>query len=71
MMLSTCDFCNARFSTHARTIAAIPRPSDPSELCAVMWGCGECEHSRDLPTPAQLEEQLETGLLPGIAFISV
>lgn len=69
--MTECDFCFAQFPEHERTVAATPRPSDPSELCAVMWGCGKCEHSKELPTPAALERQLEAGELEGIAFLSV
>lgn len=69
--MTTCDFCFTTFPAHERTVAAMTRPSDPTELCAVMWGCGECESSKDLPTPASLETQLEAGELEGIAFLSV
>ena len=68
---TTCDFCDTRFPVSERRVVALPRPSDPSELVAVMWGCGSCEHSRDLPTPVEIEQQVESGEREGIAFVTV
>lgn len=71
MNMTTCDYCNVEFPKKERVVATQPRPSDPAELCAVLWGCGKCEYTEDWPTPAQLEEKLLNGELPGILFLTV
>jgi len=71
MSMTTCDFCFTTFPAHERTVVAMPRPSDPSELCAVMWGCGKCPNSKELPTPARIERMVANGELPGVIFVSV
>lgn len=34
-----CDTCEREIDVHDRVCVALPRPSDPSELCAVLWCC--------------------------------
>jgi hypothetical protein len=37
-----CDHCEQDAPINARWAALTPRPSDPSELVAVMWFCADC-----------------------------
>lgn len=60
-MLVECDFCGQTETYSLRRVVALPRPSDPTELCAVMWGCGRCEFSGHLPTATELEAAVEDG----------
>lgn len=66
----TCDNCNAEYPFHARHVATMVRPSDPSELVAVLAFCPPCGRRANLPTPAQIEREVEAGQHPGIAFVS-
>jgi hypothetical protein len=50
-----CDFCGEIFQIPDRRVVALPRPSNPLEICAVMWGCGRCEDSAELPTATHVE----------------
>jgi hypothetical protein len=70
-MQTTCDTCGVTFATSERHVAIQPRPSDPSELCAVMWACPPCGRELGWPTPEDVEADLEAGKLPGIAFLSL
>ena len=39
----TCDHCQKEVPVNERVCVCLPRPSDPSELCAVLWCCSlEC-----------------------------
>lgn len=37
-----CDQCDQSAPMSARWAALTPRPSDPSEIVAVMWFCADC-----------------------------
>ena len=69
--MTTCDFCDAEFAEADRRVAHDRRPSDPTEVVALMWACPPCGTSLELPTPAELHRQLEAGELPGVLFITV
>lgn len=43
-----CDVCGKEVARKNRVIVALPRPSDPSELCAVLWTCSlECASAKE------------------------
>lgn len=43
-----CDVCQKEVARKDRVIVALPRPSDPSELCAVLWTCSfECASAKE------------------------
>ena len=67
-----CDYCNRSHPTHDRVVVALPRPSDPDELVAVMWGCGLCEDSVMLPSATEVTEAIEeTQMWQGTAYLWV
>lgn len=70
-MLTECDYCEVQFEAKDRVVVCQSRPSDPAELCAVLWGCGECEETKDWHTPVQIQQKLENGELPGILFLTL
>ena len=57
--MTTCDFCEVEFDELKRHVVTMTRPSDPYELCAVMWACPACGDERDLPTVADVHEAIE------------
>ena len=57
--MDKCDFCEAEYFQQDRRVVALPRPSDPTELCAVMWGCGKCPHTQELPTAVEVYYSVE------------
>lgn len=68
--METCDDCGREYPWHARHVAVMPRPSDPSELVAVLAFCPPCGRKGSHPTPATLEREIEAGKHPGIAFLT-
>ena len=56
-----CDFCGVSFPFGERRAAALPKPSEPNTLVAVMWGCGSCPQSRSLPKATALAARIEAG----------
>jgi hypothetical protein len=39
----TCDNCQKECNVKDRVCVCVPRPSDPTELCSVLWMCSlEC-----------------------------
>ena len=38
----TCDLCDKPLPPEDRIVSRRPRPSDPSEMVAIMWACEEC-----------------------------
>lgn len=65
-----CDFCEASFPYADRRVVAMKRPSDPTSMCPVMWGCGACDASKDLPTDREVSDHIERqdGTFPGVLF---
>ena len=59
--METCDFCGREYDVALRRVVAMPRPSDPTELVATMWGCGRCDESSHLPFASDLVHRVETG----------
>lgn len=70
-MKTSCDFCDTEYDMGDRKVLTQIQPSSPDTLVGVMWGCGSCDESRDLPTPFELEMQVERGELGKIAFLIV
>lgn len=68
-----CDFCGRKHPHHDRVVAATPRPSDPLELVAVMWGCGNIGcGSVELPTATEIFDSVEeTGQWQGTPYLFV
>ena len=67
-----CDFCQAAHPHYDRVVVALPRPSDPDELVAVMWGCGLCEASIDLPSATEVIKAVtDTEMWQGTAYLFV
>ena len=67
-----CDFCSRSHPHHDRVVVAMPRPSDPAELVAVMWGCGNCESSFELPSANSIFDAVEeTGEWAGTPYLFV
>ena len=74
-----CDYCGAEVPMQDRYVAAMPRPSDPTELCAVLWTCAPCGIAGGLTSPQDIDAISDgiTGegpVVPGyeaIQFISV
>lgn len=56
-----CDFCGKEFEMALRHCVALPRPSDPQELVAVMWACPTCGIKEKLPTASALGKAVEEG----------
>ena len=50
-----CDFCQAQVPLKDKHYALQARPSDPSEIVAVMWGCPDCGKKHGLAGPAELK----------------
>ena len=77
--MTECDYCEAEFNHADRWVAALRRPSDPTELVAVMWACPPCGEANGLTSPDQITaiEDGITGEGPavpgyeGIYFITV
>lgn len=59
--MATCDYCEVEFDLGDRHVAALPRPSDPSEIVAVMWACPSCGVTEKLPTAKAVIEAVESG----------
>ena len=67
-----CDFCEVRHPMDLRHVVALPRPSDPDELVAVMWGCGACKESTDLPLASDIFDAIDaSGEWQGTAYLWV
>ena len=67
-----CDFCSAEFDIDTRRVAVQARPSDPTELVAILWGCGDCKGSKELPTAeAVMTAVVDTGKWEGQPFLFV
>jgi hypothetical protein len=50
-----CDYCDKPVPMQDRYVAATPRPSDPTELVAVLWTCGPCGRAGKLTSPQEIE----------------
>lgn len=37
-----CDTCDKVVPSAELMLVRVPRPSDPSDLCCIMWGCSDC-----------------------------
>jgi hypothetical protein len=61
-----CDYCEAEFPMQDRWVAAMRRPSDPSELVAVMWACPPCGEANGLQSP-EVIDAIERGIEDGEA----
>jgi hypothetical protein len=59
--MERCDCCQAEFKFSQRRVAATPRPSDPTEIVAVMWGCGICTETRGWPKATAIYDAVENG----------
>lgn len=68
---STCDDCGETFPTDLRHVVVQPRPSDPTDLCAILWMCTRCGVKGDLPTVPELESRLAAGQLGNIVTLTV
>lgn len=73
-----CDFCDGTFDMQDRRVVAQRRPSDPTEIVAVMWACPGCGDEHNLPTADALvnaveerRESLGSIDLKGIIFVTV
>ena len=67
-----CDFCEVTHPMDDRHVVALPRPSDQDELVAVMWGCGACEESTDLPKASAIFDAVDaSGMWQGTAYLWV
>ncbi len=76
---TNCDFCDEVYLISDRWVAALRRPSDPTELVAVMWGCPTCGPEHGLLS-AEAVDAIELGMTgegpvvpgyEGLLFISV
>jgi hypothetical protein len=56
----TCDVCDKDTPPGERHIVRVPRPSDPSDLCGVMWTCPACADSVGAKSESYWEEYIET-----------
>lgn len=56
-----CDRCGDPYPVQDRHVVALPRPSDPDELCAVMWYCPECGDATGTPTAREVFDLIESG----------
>ena len=56
--MNTCDMCDKEYSD--RIFVVRRRPSDPTELVAVMWICTEC-CKRPVNSGKELDERLVQG----------
>lgn len=50
-----CDYCGKNVPMETRWAAVLPRPSDPTELVAVLWTCGPCGAAGKLTSPQEIE----------------
>ena len=41
-MSNTCDYCDAAYQGAERRTVRLARPSDPSDLSAILWLCPAC-----------------------------
>ena len=65
-----CDFCNRSHPMHDRVVVALPQPSSPDTLVAVMWGCGLCDGSVMLPSATEVMDSVEeTQMWQGTAYL--
>ena len=70
--MTECDFCYAEFDIDTRRVVTQARPSSPTELVAILWGCGNCDESKDLPTAEAVITAVEdTGEWAGESFLFV
>lgn len=42
MTTTTCDICDATYERAERRVVRTARPSDPRDLCGVLWLCPAC-----------------------------
>lgn len=68
--MPTCGACHRPYPWDARHVAVMSRPTDPTELCAILATCPPCGREMSLPTPATLEREIAEGKHPGIAFLT-
>ena len=59
--MTYCDRCEIEFKMEERHVSALPRPSNPSEIVAVLWYCPECGKKDGLPTAKEIVEAVEEG----------
>ena len=72
MDTTECDFCGAEFPYGKRHVVALPRPTNPAELVAVLWGCGQCVESAQLPTAVEVHDSVvDTGQWQGQPYLFV
>ena len=67
----TCDFCDETEHYGYRHVVPMVRPSDPTELVAIMWACRPCGFRDGLPSAEQLHREVEAGMHEGVAFVTV
>lgn len=66
-----CDGCNKEVPRADLMLVRVPRPSDPSDMCCVMWGCadcfprseGSCMKDRDWDSYMETDEARQRGYL--------
>lgn len=58
--MTECDFCGVWFDLEERHVAALPRPSYPLEIVAVMWACPSCGVTEKLPTAKAVIDAVES-----------
>lgn len=58
-----CDGCQAQVDDDEKYVVRLPRPSDPTDMCAVLWFCTECGEPQAKPgvcmTEAGWDEWIE------------
>lgn len=64
----TCDICDKEFPPQDRRYVIQPRPSDPTELVAVMWTCPTCAPQMGALTGEECEAYREEH---GYVFLSI
>lgn len=58
--MTKCDFCEEPYDVAERRVVALPNAAKDT-LTAVMWGCGGCSESANLPTAESLANKVENG----------
>ncbi len=67
---TTCDFCEVRIPYRTRRVVLQQRPSNADEIVAVMYGCGACSESKDLPTANAVIDAIDkTGMWEGKKYL--
>ena len=74
MRTETCDQCGAEYNQSERRTVRIPRPSDPSDLCGILW-LGPCcapTSSETVRTEAEWDVYIESpeAVAAGHLFLS-